>query len=77
MKPCGLAGSSWPEKEETPFAEIDESLVLHGLHGIKYSGIMQVPLAKYIEKCKCRMQNTLKNVMLWRGVDNSVRLEIG
>ena len=36
MKPCGLAGSSWPEKEETSFAEIDESLVLHGAYCIKY-----------------------------------------
>lgn len=37
VKPCGLAGSSWPEKEETPFAEIDESLVLHGAYCIRYS----------------------------------------
>ena len=37
VEPCGLAGSSWPEKEETPFAKIDESLVLHGAYCIKYS----------------------------------------
>ena len=35
-KPCGLAGSSWPEKEEAPFAETDESLVLHGAYCIRY-----------------------------------------
>ena len=36
VEPCGLAGSSRPEKEETPFTEIDESLVLHGAYCIKY-----------------------------------------
>jgi len=35
-KPCGLASSSWPEKEEASFAEIDESLILHGAYCIKY-----------------------------------------
>lgn len=35
-KPCGLAGSSWPEKEEASFAEVDKSLVLHGAYCIKY-----------------------------------------
>ena len=37
VEPCGLAGSSWPEKEEASFAEIDKSLVLHGAYCIKYS----------------------------------------
>ena len=36
VKPCGLASSSWSEKEETSFAEIDEPLVLHGAYCIKY-----------------------------------------
>ena len=57
-KPCGFSGSAWAEKEGTALGTTDESLVLHGRYHIKLSCRAQQLLAKFNEKCKCRLWNS-------------------